>query len=96
MPIGHAFEHLGNIKNSFVMIENVGNLICPVMFDLGKKHRVVVISTTESADKPLKYPDMFYYADIVVINKTDLIEYVDFDIQECIANIKKISSCQNI
>lgn len=78
------------------MIENVGNLICPVMFDLGKKHRVVVISTTESADKPLKYPDMFYYADIVVINKTDLIEYVDFDIQECIANIKKISLCQNI
>ena len=66
------------------------------MFDLGKKHRVVVISTTESADKPLKYTDMFYYADIVVINKTDLIEYIDFDIQECIANIKKIRSCQNI
>ncbi|OEZ33390.1 hypothetical protein AS144_02180 [Francisella endosymbiont of Amblyomma maculatum] len=74
------------------MIENVGNLICLTMFDLGEKHRVVVISTIEDADKALKYPDMFYYADVVVINKTDLIEYVDFDIQECIVNIKKIRS----
>ncbi|AEI36867.1 hydrogenase nickel incorporation protein HypB [Francisella salina] len=90
--VGHAFEHLGNIKDGFVMIENVGNLICPAMFDLGEKHRVAVISTTEGADKPLKYPDMFYYADVVVINKIDLSPYVDFDIQECIANIKKIRS----
>ena len=58
MPIGHAFKHLGDIKNSFVMIENVGNLICSAMFDLSEKHRVVVISTTESAGKPLKYPDI--------------------------------------
>ncbi|ASG67013.1 hydrogenase accessory protein HypB [Francisella halioticida] len=90
--VGHAFEHLGDIKDGFVMIENVGNLICPAMFDLGEKHRVAVISTTEGADKPLKYPDMFYYADVVVINKIDLSPYVDFDIQECIANIKKIRS----
>lgn len=59
---------------------------------LAEKYRVAVISTTEGADKLLKYPDMFYYADAVVINKTDLIEYVDFDIQECITNIKKICS----
>lgn len=90
--VGHAFEHLGDIKDGFVIIENVGNLICPAMFDLGEKHRVAVISTTEGADKPLKYPDMFYYAYVVVINKIDLSPYVDFDIQECIANIKKIRS----
>lgn len=90
--VGHAFEHLGDIKDGFMMIENVGNLICPAEFDLGEKHRVAVISTTEGADKPLKYPDMFYYADVVVINKIDLSPYVDFDIQACIANIKKIRS----
>lgn len=90
--VGHSFEHLGDIKDGFVMIENVGNLICPAMFDLGEKYRVAIISTTEGADKPLKYPDMFYYADVVIINKTDLSPYVDFDIQACIANIKKIRS----
>lgn len=90
--VGHGFEHLGDIKDGFVMIENVGNLICPAMFDLGEKHRVAVISTTEGADKPLKYPDMFYYADVVVVNKIDLLEYVDFDVAECVANIKKIRS----
>jgi hydrogenase nickel incorporation protein HypB len=90
--VGHAFEHLDIKPNGFVMIENVGNLICPAMFDLGETHRVAVISTTEGADKPLKYPDMFYYADTVVINKTDLLPYVDFDIDQCEANIRKIRS----
>ena len=88
--VGHAFEHLDIKPNGFVMIENVGNLICPAMFDLGETHRVAVISTTEGADKPLKYPDMFFYADTVVINKTDLLPYVDFDIDQCEANIRKI------
>jgi hydrogenase nickel incorporation protein HypB len=88
--VGHAFEHLDIKPNGFVMIENVGNLICPAMFDLGETHRVAVISTTEGADKPLKYPDMFFYADTVVINKTDLLPYVDFDIDQCEDNIRKI------
>ncbi|APC97122.1 hydrogenase nickel incorporation protein HypB [Francisella frigiditurris] len=88
--VGHAFEHLDIADNGFVMIENVGNLICPAMFDLGEKHRVAIISTTEGADKPLKYPDMFFYADTVIINKIDLSPYVDFDIDACEANIRKI------
>lgn len=88
--IGHAFEHLDIQQDSFVFIENVGNLICPAMFDLGEAHRVALISTTEGADKPLKYPDMFYHSDIVVINKVDLLPYVDFDMKSCIKNIKKI------
>ncbi|XSZ47258.1 GTP-binding protein [Francisella noatunensis] len=92
-----CFRTLGDIKDGFVIIENVGNLICPAMFDLGEKHRVAVISTTEGADKPLKYPDMFYYAYVVVINKIDLSPYVDFDIQECITNSKKNSfRCESI
>ena len=90
--VGHAYEHLAIEDNSFVFVENVGNLICPAMFDLGEHHRVAVISTTEGDDKPLKYPDMFYHADIVIINKIDLLPYVDFDVAKCVENIRKIRS----
>ena len=62
------------------MIENVGNLVCPALFDLGERAKVVVISVTEGDDKPLKYPHMFRAADLVVVNKTDLLPYVDFDV----------------
>ncbi len=69
-----------DIKNDAVlMIENVGNLVCPSMFDLGESKRVVIISTTEGEDKPIKYPDMFYTADICIINKIDLLPYVNTD-----------------
>lgn len=88
--VGHAFEHLNIKSNGFMFIENVGNLICPSMFDLGEHHRVTLISTTEGDDKPLKYPDMFHGSDTVVINKVDLLPYVKFDIKQCIANIRKI------
>ena len=88
--VGHAFAHLSIETGSFVFIENVGNLICPSMFDLGEQHRVALISTTEGEDKPLKYPDMFYYADTVVINKIDLLPYLDFNLAVCIQNIHKI------
>ena len=90
--VGHAYEHLPIDNNSLVFIENVGNLICPAMFDLGEKHRVAMISVTEGDDKPLKYPDMFYHADTVVINKVDLLPYVDFDVARCINNMRKIRS----
>ena len=63
-----------------VVIENVGNLVCPALFDLGEAARVVLASVTEGADKPLKYPQMFRQADLVLLNKTDLCPYVDFDI----------------
>ncbi len=69
--------------NSLVLIENVGNLVCPAEFDLGEAHKVVVISVTEGADKPLKYPDMFAAADLMLINKIDLAPYVNFDMAKC-------------
>ena len=63
-----------------MFIENVGNLVCPALFDLGEQRKVVVISVTEGDDKPLKYPHMFAAADLVVLNKIDLLPYVDFDL----------------
>ena len=72
-----------NIKNnSILMIENVGNLVCPSMFNLGENKRVVIISTTEGEDKPIKYPDMFHTSDICIINKIDLLPYLNIDIEK--------------
>ena len=68
-----------------LFVENVGNLVCPALFDLGEHAKVVVISVTEGDDKPLKYPHMFAAADLVVVNKTDLLPYVDFDVDACAA-----------
>jgi hydrogenase nickel incorporation protein HypB len=62
------------------LIENVGNLVCPALFDLGEQYRVVIISVTEGEDKPLKYPNMFQSAQLCLINKTDLLPYVDFSL----------------
>ena len=71
------------IKNdAILMIENVGNLVCPSMFDLGESKRVVIISTTEGEDKPIKYPDMFHTSDICIINKIDLLPYVNIDVNK--------------
>ncbi len=74
-----ATKQLNPANDSVLFIENVGNLVCPSMFDLGEKFRVVIISTTEGADKPIKYPTMFETAQLCIINKTDLLPYVDFD-----------------
>lgn len=89
--IGHAFMELGVKDNSLLAIENVGNLVCPSSFDLGEAHKVVVLSVTEGDDKPLKYPDMFHAADLMLINKTDLLPYVDFDIERCSAYAKQVN-----
>jgi hydrogenase nickel incorporation protein HypB len=77
-----AVKQLNPKENSILMIENVGNLVCPSMFDLGERKRVVIISTTEGEDKPLKYPDMFLSSDICVINKIDLLPYLNFDLEK--------------
>ncbi|MCF6352068.1 MAG: hydrogenase nickel incorporation protein HypB [Cyclobacteriaceae bacterium] len=77
-----AFKKLKLENDSVLMIENVGNLVCPAMFDLGEQHRVVVISTTEGDDKPIKYPDMFDNSDVCIINKIDLLPYVSFDVEK--------------
>ena len=77
-----AVKKLDMKDDSILMIENVGNLVCPSMFDLGENKRVVIISTTEGEDKPIKYPDMFYSSDICIINKIDLLPYLNFDVEK--------------
>ncbi|MFF9348822.1 hydrogenase nickel incorporation protein HypB [Streptomyces sp. NPDC014734] len=81
--VGDALTALEPGPGSLIIVENVGNLVCPALFDLGECARVVIISVTEGTDKPAKYPHMFAAADLVVINKTDLLPYVDFDIDRC-------------
>jgi len=76
---------------SVVMIENVGNLVCPAMFDLGERAKVVVFSVTEGEDKPLKYPHMFAAAEIMILNKIDLLPHVDFDVDAAIANARAVN-----
>ncbi|TDD83326.1 hydrogenase accessory protein HypB [Actinomadura darangshiensis] len=77
--VAEALTALAPPDGSTVFIENVGNLVCPALFDLGERARVVLVSVTEGADKPLKYPHMFRGADILLLNKTDLLPHVDFD-----------------
>ena len=81
--IRRACDELAPADDSVLMIENVGNLVCPAMFDLGEAAKVVIISVTEGDDKPLKYPTMFAAADLCLINKIDLLPYVDFDVDKC-------------
>lgn len=88
--VGHAFDDL-SFANGVLFIENVGNLVCPALFDVGEHHRVVVLSVTEGDDKPIKYQEMFASSDVVIINKIDLLPYVDFNLSHCIEQIKKLS-----
>jgi len=72
-------------------VENVGNLVCPASFDLGEAHKVVILSVTEGDDKPFKYPDMFAAADLLLVNKIDLLPYVKFDVDKCIHNALSVN-----
>ncbi|MGE3285107.1 MAG: hydrogenase nickel incorporation protein HypB [Pseudonocardia sp.] len=87
--VAHGVDVLAPAQGSLLFVENVGNLVCPALFDLGEAARVVVMSVTEGADKPLKYPHMFRTADLVVVNKIDLLPYVDFDVAACVANARR-------
>ncbi|MGZ0014713.1 hydrogenase nickel incorporation protein HypB [Yeosuana sp. AK3] len=78
----NAVKQLNITDHSILMIENVGNLVCPSMFNLGENKRVVIISTTEGEDKPIKYPDMFFSSDVCIINKIDLLPYLKVDIEK--------------
>ncbi len=89
--IGTALARLAPPEHSVVMIENVGNLVCPAGFDLGEAHKVVVLSVTEGEDKPLKYPDMFRAASLMLLNKVDLLPYLRFDMEQCIANARRVN-----
>ena len=89
--IATAAKSLDPKPGSILMIENVGNLVCPAMFDLGEKMKIAVISTTEGEDKPIKYPHMFRAVEMVVINKMDLAPHVDFDEETCRQNILRVN-----
>ena len=78
-----AVARLDPPRGALLFVENVGNLVCPALFDLGERGKVVIVSVTEGTDKPLKYPYMFAAADLVVVNKVDLLPYVDFDLGRC-------------
>jgi hydrogenase nickel incorporation protein HypB len=81
--VGHGVEHFDLDATDLLLIENVGNLVCPASFDLGEDHKVAVLSVTEGEDKPLKYPHMFHAADLMLINKIDLLPYLRFDVEKC-------------
>jgi hydrogenase nickel incorporation protein HypB len=87
--VARGLRGLDPPSGSVVVIENVGNLVCPALFDLGEAARVVLASVTEGADKPLKYPHMFRQADLVLLNKTDLLPYVDFDVRQYMSDLRR-------
>lgn len=89
--VGHALEHLQPDNDSLLFIENVGNLVCPAAFDLGEAHKVVILSVTEGEDKPIKYPDMFHAADLMLLNKIDLLPYLEFDVEQCIEYARRVN-----
>jgi hydrogenase nickel incorporation protein HypB len=89
--LGRALRELAAPEESLVFIENVGNLVCPALFDLGETKRVVIMSVTEGEDKPLKYPHMFRGADLVLLNKTDLLPYLDFDVERCVRYLRQVN-----
>ncbi|WP_298439235.1 hydrogenase nickel incorporation protein HypB [Geobacter sp.] len=89
--VGHAAEGFDLDALDLLLVENVGNLVCPASFDLGEHHKVVLLSVTEGEDKPLKYPQMFHAADVMLLNKVDLLPYVDFDVEKCKEMARRVS-----
>jgi len=89
--IQNAVKTLNPVNDSLLLIENVGNLVCPALFNLGENFRVVIMSVTEGDDKPLKYPNMFQSSHLCLINKTDLLPYVDFSLENFKTNARKVN-----
>lgn len=89
--VGRAIAQLQPQPGSILFIENVGNLVCPAAFDLGEAAKVVILSVTEGEDKPLKYPDMFAAARLMVLNKSDLMPYVPFDVEKCCEYARRVN-----
>ncbi|SRR5579875_161294 len=89
--LDRALHELDPPLNSLVLIENVGNLVCPALFDLGETSRVVIMSVTEGEDKPLKYPHMFRAADIMVLSKADLLPHLEFDLESCLTYARQVN-----
>ena len=89
--VATAFERLKPAEDSVLFIENVGNLVCPAAFDLGEAYKVAILSVTEGEDKPLKYPDMFAAASMMILNKVDLLPHLDFDVAQCIEYARRVN-----
>jgi len=89
--VGKAIDRLVPAAGAVLMIENVGTLVCPAGFDLGEAHKVVVLSVTEGEDKPLKYPDMFRRSTLMLLNKVDLLPYVEFDVARCVEYARRVN-----
>lgn len=89
--LARGLQQLAPPLDSIVMIENVGNLVCPALFDLGERAKVVILSVTEGEDKPIKYPHMFRAARVMILNKIDLLPYVDFDLERCIGYARRVN-----
>jgi len=87
----HGTETFDLDRLDILMIENVGNLVCPAGFDLGEHHKVALLSTTEGEDKPLKYPQMFHNSTVMLLNKTDLLPHLDFDVEKCKAFARQVN-----
>ena len=90
--VARGLGELKPVVGSVVVIENVGNLICPALFDLGERSKVAILSVTEGEDKPLKYPHMFQASQVLLLNKIDLLPHLEFDLDRCIANARKVNS----
>jgi hydrogenase nickel incorporation protein HypB len=94
--VWHGLQHLALEPASNLFIENVGNLVCPALFDLGESAKVVLFSVTEGEDKPLKYPHMFRTADLVILTKTDLLPYLDFDRPKALDAIRAVNATADV
>jgi hydrogenase nickel incorporation protein HypB len=88
--VGHAVDKLALPEGGLLLIENVGNLVCPAEFDLGEHRRILILSVTEGEDKPLKYPQIFRSADLMILTKSDLLPYLDFDVERCLGWARQI------
>jgi len=89
--LDRGLKSLEPANNSLLFIENVGNLVCPALFDLGERAKVAILSVTEGEDKPLKYPHMFRASKLMILNKIDLLPYVKFDVERCIAYAREVN-----
>lgn len=90
--VQQGYQQLPAPMNSILMIENVGNLVCPALFDLGEKAKVAILSVTEGEDKPLKYPHLFRASDVMILTKIDLLPYLNFDLEFCLNAARQVNS----
>jgi hydrogenase nickel incorporation protein HypB len=89
--LARGIKELQPPMDSVVMIENVGNLVCPALFDLGEKCKIAILSVTEGEDKPIKYPHMFRAAEVMILNKIDLLPYINFNVEHCINYARSVN-----